>query len=60
MTAGCYRPRLILSGLALCAAASGSVARAQTVRGRVVDNAETPLAGVLVIATTADARDTKN
>lgn len=58
MTAGCYRPRLILSGLALCSAASGSVASAQTVRGRVVDNAETPLAGVLVIATTADAPDT--
>lgn len=46
------------SGALLCVAAVCSDARAQTVRGRVVDNASTPLAGVVVIATAGDARDT--
>ncbi len=58
MTAVIHDVRLLTAGLALCVAVSGAVAGAQTVRGRVVDVAATPLAGVLVIATAADQRDT--
>jgi hypothetical protein len=58
MTRGLLRAQPLMSGALMCVAAACSVARAQTVRGRVVDSAATPLAGVVVIATGGDTRDT--
>jgi hypothetical protein len=49
---------VLVSGVMTCVAATSSSAYAQTVRGRVVDDAVTPLAGVVVVATADDSRDT--
>jgi len=49
---------VLASGVMTCVAAASSSAHAQTVRGRVVDDAVTPLAGVVVVATADDSRDT--